>query len=245
MNRAFAIATIVLALLLSLTMVEVAVANPIIDPLVHVESPQNNKIYPSNTVQLNFTAIRGFNYTAYYYVLDEQSPKITNGATVLNDLSPGSHTLKIYANGTFTSPPNNMTHENYDMLVDVVYFSTFYSTAWVVFTVIIAFVITIVLILCWKRRQIAIRLRGEKNAAFKLGASLLFVGAGFFVPSAWQVANNYLFPFWPPIAVTRNANFHFTLGLCGISMGLLLIWLGTRKKKATQSKPEHDTLTVS
>ena len=104
MNRAFAIAATVLALLLSLTMVEVALANPIIDPLVFVESPQNNQIYPSNTVQLNFTAIRGFNYTAYYYVLDEQSPKTTNGISTLNDLTPGTHTLKIYGNGSLDFP---------------------------------------------------------------------------------------------------------------------------------------------
>ena len=235
MNRAFGIAAIILTILLASTVVDVALANPIIDPLVIVESPQNNKIYPSNTVQLNFTAIRGFNYTAYYYVLDEQSPKTTNGATILNDLFPGSHTLKIYANGTFTSPPNNMTHENYDMLVDIVYFSTFFSTAWVVFSLILAFVVMLALILFTKRRQVATALREEKNAFFLFGTVLLLFGTISCVLFTWQVTNNYLFPYWPPKALSLNPNFPFTISLIVMSTGLLLMWLGTRKSNSSKN----------
>ncbi len=241
MNRAFAITTVILILLLSSTTVDVALANPIIEPLVHVESPQNNKIYPSNTVQLNFTAIQGFNYTSYYYVLDEQSPKITNGATVLNDLSPGSHTLKIYANGTFTSPPSNMTHEGYDMLADVVYFSTYVSTAWVVFSAILAFVVIIALILFMKRRQIATALRGEKNAFFYDGMILLLFGTIVCVLFAGQVVNNYLFPHWPPKALSLNPNFPFTISLIVMSAGLLLMWLGIRKSNSSKINPSATT----
>ncbi len=241
MNRAFAIAAIVLALLLSLTLVEVALANPIIDPLVIVESPQNNQIYPSNTVQLNFTAIGGFNYTAYYYVLDEQSPKTTNGISTLNDLTPGTHTLKIYGNGSWTSQPNNITHVQNDVLVDFVYFSTYFSTAWVVFSIILALVVIIALILFTKRRQIATALRREKNAFFYDGIILLLFGTIVCVLFAGQVANNYLFPHWPLKALSLNPNIPFTVSLIVMSAGLLLIWLGIRKSNSSKVNPSATT----
>ncbi len=231
-----------------LSTAELAFANPVTEPSVNVKSPINNQNYPTNEIELKVTAFpyppSEVNFTIRYYVLDDQPSISTNGTAVLSNLSPGSHALKLYGTFSRTSDITNTTYVQNDALVSIVYFSVIYSTQWVIFSIILTLVIVATgSVLYWKRRQIARTLKGEKNVAFKLGMSLLIVGAGFFVPSAWQVANNYLFPYWPPNAVTRNSNFLFTVGLFGISMGLLLIWLGTRKKKQLSLKPEYDTLT--
>lgn len=127
MNKEFAIATVILALLLPMA-VEVAVANPLTPPIISVNSPQNNKIYSSNDVQVNFRVLpnSGYNFTSFTYVLDGQAPKATDGTTILTGLSSGSHTLTIYGTGTYRT--GNRTYEHNDILVAEVYFNSFFNT---------------------------------------------------------------------------------------------------------------------
>ncbi len=242
MSRKLAIiAAAVLTFTLTLAAVEVVSANPIIQPPVEVESPQNNKIYASNTVQLNFKALFGINYSSYYYILDNQPPKATNGTATLNDLSPGSHTLKIFGNGSYTEPFTNKTHEQHNWLLYVVYFSTVYSTAWVVFSVAMALVVIVAIVIpLIKRRQIATAFRGQKTAVFLLGAVLLLFGIIVCVPFAWQVANNYLFPHWPPRLLSVNPVLPLIASLILANVGLSLMWLGKRKRGST-SLPSSPT----
>jgi len=113
-------ATIILALLSSLMIVEIAVANPLTPPLIEINSPQNNQIYPLNTVQLNFSVLPDawFNFTSFTYVFDGQPPVATNGTTILTDLPSGSHTLTIYGRGA--SSGGGTYYEHQDMLVAIV-----------------------------------------------------------------------------------------------------------------------------
>jgi hypothetical protein len=55
------IATVILALILSLTFeAQLVSANPMFPPSIKVNSPENNKIYPSNLVPLSFTVVNAY-----------------------------------------------------------------------------------------------------------------------------------------------------------------------------------------
>jgi hypothetical protein len=236
MGKDQAIAAItVITLLLSLTFVptvmKVARADPIPDWFIQVNSPQNDKIYPSNTVEVNFTIIPNpfLNYTSFSYSLDDRDNKSTNGNTVLASLSAGSHKLTIY--GTYNAISENQT---FTSIVAVLYFSTVFSTTWIVFTVTLAAVVLVIGLLFFARRkQIVARLKGKKTRMFWLGlTSFLLFAALFFVPSVWQMTEDYLFPHYSfeLTAYFLPQSIPAIIGLVFMSLGLLLMILGTQKK---------------
>lgn len=230
MNKKLAITGFVFVLLLSAIVVNLAEANPLPTPMVVVHSPKNNEVYPSNTVQLNFTPIQSDyrNSTLFTYVLDGQSSVATNGTATLTDLPSGSHTLTIYC--TYIHQIGNRTYEYKDQVANVVYFSTEYSTARITFTVIAVAAITILpASLFFKRRQIAARLKGEKGGSFWLGAMLLVSATLAFALTAWQMTEDYLFPYWPKgIAIHLPNGFILFGALIFVAIGLVLMRFGTQ-----------------
>jgi hypothetical protein len=237
MNKVLALAaTIILALLLSLVVgvmvVKVAFANPIESPLIQVNSPQNNKIYSSNDIQLDFTALpnTGYNFTSFAYSLDGQAAKATNGSTILTNLSYGSHTLIIYGTGTYKI--GNNTFEHNDTVVAMVYFDALFSTSWVVFTIILIAVIAIGLLIFFnKRRQLITRLKGKKTVSFWFGLlCFLFSATLFFVPSVWQMADDYLFPHYPQ-GISVFPGYGIIFGLVFMGIGFYMMMLGTQESR--------------
>ncbi len=232
MKQAAALAVVALTFLF-LSTAELAVANPIMAPVVDVESPVNNQVYPASDVELKFSPLSWYTFSEYYYVLDDQAPTPINSTATLTGLSAGSHMLKIYGNGTLTisSPPSH-TFQSNDELVSVIYFSTFFSTAWVIFAAVIVFIFTAIPFVIYKKRvQIKSAFKGEKNAIFSVGLVLFVLSSLAFVSFAWQVVSNFLFPYWPPRALTPNYNIPFVLSLFFLSLGLLIMWLSTVKRQ--------------
>jgi hypothetical protein len=223
------IAAVILTLLLSLNSgVQMVSANPISLPFINVNSPENNKIYSSNQVTLNFTVIDTHrNYTSFSYSLDGQEPIDTNKSGVLTNLPSGSHTLKIYGNATDDAYWNG--HE----LLNIVYFSTIYSTAWLTFALILAVSLaTLSLLIFFGRKRIAARLKREKKFSFWLGVlCFLFFTCLVFVPSFWHWANDYLFPRFP-VGLQDSPIFGIIISIPFMVIGLLLMLFGTRKNKS-------------
>jgi hypothetical protein len=83
-----------------------------------------------------------------------------------------------------------------DMLLDVLYFSTNYSTSWVVFIVVLlATSVPLSVGLFVNRRAVAERLRRKKTGSFWVGlACFLFFAVFVFGPAIWQLTNKHLFP---------------------------------------------------
>ena len=236
-----ALASILLTFLV-LPGAEMVLANPVSQPSVTVQSPINNQIYCTNEVELKATAfpypINVVNFTLRYYILDDQPPIPTNGTAILSNLSPGSHALKLY--GTFSTQDSNKTHEQNDALVSTVYFSVIYSTQWVIFTVVLALVLGITcLVLFRRRRQIKAALERPKRDVFFVGSVLLFFSSIPTVYFAWQIASNYLFPYWPPKLFVLNSGMPFIVSLFFLCLGLLLMRFGTHKKADT---PKPNTI---
>ena len=222
------IATVILMLFLSLNSgVQMVSANPISLPPINVNSPENNKIYSSNQVTLNFTVIGYRNYTSFSYSLDGQEPIDTNKSGVLTNLPPGSHTLIIYGNAT------DDTYWNGHELLNIVYFSTIYSTAWLTFTLILTVSLaTLSLLIFFRRKQIATRLKQEKKFSFWLGLPcFLFFTCLVFIPSFWHWANDYLFPRFP-VEIESSPIFGIIISIPFMVIGLLLMYFGTRKNKS-------------
>jgi hypothetical protein len=233
MKRLEALATVALAFLI-LSTTGLVFANPIAEPGVNVQSPVNNQNYMTPEVELKAVPFpyppSVVNFTIKYYILDDKLATTTNGTAVLTDLSSGSHTLKIY--GTFSSQYSNSSiHEQNDTLVSIVYFSVIYSTRWVIFAIALTLVIAIIgLTLYRKRRQIKTALKGEKNGIFSVGLVAFVLSSLSFVFFTWQVVGHYLFPYWPPKALTPNYNIPFVLSLFFLSLGLLIMLLSCTKK---------------
>jgi hypothetical protein len=234
-RRTFTTATIILSLsisLLTLTQViDLAAANPIPAPLIRVDSPQNLQIYSSNNVFLNFTIIpnTGMNLSSFIYSIDEQAAKATDGNTILSGLPSGSHVLKIYGTSV-------LSHGNYAPLYNstlaIVYFSTFYSTSWIVVTAILTVALAVSSVIVFKkRRKMVGALRGKKTFSFWLGlVCFLFFLTLVFIPSAWQMANDYLFPYYPRGLTVSFAGYGAVFGLIFMGVGLILMRLGTKKE---------------
>ena len=222
-------ATMFLALLLSLTLgVQMVSANPVFAPPIKVNSPENNKIYPSNQVALNFTVINAYhNYMSFSYSLDGKDPIDTNQSCVLTNLPSGSHTLIIYGNST------EDTYWGGHELLGIVYFSTTYSTAWLTFGLILgASIVVLSLLIFFGRRRIATRLKNAKKFSFWLGlVGFLFFTCFVFIPSFWHWANEYLFPQFP-IEHEVSPVFGFIFSVPFMVLGLFLMWVGTRKGKS-------------
>jgi hypothetical protein len=209
-------------------------ANPVAMPVVNVQSPINNQNYPTNNIKLKTTAYAvpsSVNFSITYYVLDDQQAAPTNGSTILSDLSSGSHTLKLYGTRSVFDYYTNSTKKYNDELGSVVYFSVIYSTQWVIFTVILVLFLAITsLVLFKKRRQIKAALKRPKRDVFFVGVVMLFFSGMFTIYFAWQVAYNYLFPYWPPKFMASNPNLNFIFSLIFFSLSLLLMLSGTHKK---------------
>jgi hypothetical protein len=235
---AAAVLTLLLTLTVGMQFLSSALANPIPVPLIRVYSPQNNKIYSSNDVQLNFTEAvfpnTGISVSSFGYSLDGKPIESTNGSTILAGLSSGSHTLTIY--GTVTYSLGNEVHENNSTLA-IVYFSTSYSTAWIVFSISMAVAIFFgSLILLFKRRQFVSALKGRKTFSFWLGlVCFLFFAILVFAPATWQAANDYLFPYYPHgMTVMLFPDGGITFGLIFMVIGWFLMRRGTRKNQTVE-----------
>jgi hypothetical protein len=230
MDRKSALVATVTLTLLSLTFVaQMASANPIPYLPIHVVSPENNKVYSSNQVELNFTVIGGFaggNFASFSYSLDGQEPAYTNQSCVLVNLPPGDHTLIIYGNDTAD------TYWNGHQLLSIVYFSTIYPAALVSFvTALIAALAILSLLLFFRRKQIATRIKREKKVTFWIGLPcFLFFTTIVFVPSLWNWTNDYLFPRYP-VEIHISPIFGIIFSIPFIVFGLMLMWFGTRKSK--------------
>ncbi len=222
-NRLFALAALsafLVSIALSAQVIGSALPNPLPPPLIRVDSPVNNKVYPSNDVQLNFTVLPDpvITLTSFTYKLDEQETKETNGSTLLTCSSWGSHTLSIYGKGS------------YDSILAVVYFSTGYSTTWVVFTLILVVVASAISLTVFAlRRRLVTTLKRRKTASFWVGLACFLLFTFLLAESAGYAASDYLFPHYPQ-ALSVNA---FPVGaiilgflLCA---GLYFMWSGTRK----------------
>jgi hypothetical protein len=241
-NKTFSIVTVISLLLASLALgaqsIGLALANPLPPPLIKLNSPQNNKIYSSNDIQLNFTVLpnTGIDFKEFSYSLDGQINQTTNENTILTDLSAGTHTLKMYGKGTY--PIGNSIQEH-NFLLTIVYFSVSYSTAWVIFALVVAVVFSMILLmLVLKRRQLVRALKGRKTASFWIGlVCFWFFAILVFIPNLWWMAGDYLFPHYP------NSSFFIffpysslILGLVFMLIGLCLMKFGTKKGLLAESK---------
>ena len=198
-------------------------------PMINVHSPQNNFVYPSNTVALNFSAMphSAYNFTSYSYSLDEQPPKSTDGYTLLTGLSPGSHVLEIRGNGSWAG-----MSEKENMLLARIYFSNAYSNAWVTFTAVSCVLVALVSFAVFmNRKNIATRLRSEKTGSFWLGTVCFAASIVALVPSAWWYLDFYLFPHYPRGVSIPPFPF-LVLSFIGLAAAFALMAYGTRRKGA-------------
>jgi hypothetical protein len=237
MNPKKTVIPIILALFLSLIagVVGLASANPILMPLVVVDSPQNNQIYATTQVQLKFalSPYAYYNFSSFAYSLDGQPTKATDGNTVLTNLAAGSHTLTIYGNGTYQSDYNAYTTHN-DLVLAIVYFSVVYSTAWVTFGLILfaAFSVTS-LVLFTNRRQLASRFKAKKTLSFWFGLTCFLFASLFFIANGWGMASNYLFPYYPHRleVILFSPVLFFIGGMVFMVLGVGMMVLGTKERR--------------
>lgn len=225
------ILTLLLSLAFASTVFKVVAADPIPEWFVQVNSPQNDKIYPSNTVEVNFvvTPNSELAYSSFTYSIDGQAAKPTNGNTVLTDLPSGSHTLTIYGTGNWST-----TQVFSDTPVAVIYFSTVYSTAWVELSAIsVAAIAAIGLFLFWKHKQIAARFKGEKTGSFWGGLTLFLLFTALFIPSAWGITYNALFPRYSFGMITspQLVDAFLVIILVFMAVGVLLMVHGSKPNR--------------
>jgi hypothetical protein len=221
--------TAFLVILLAAASLGVVAANPISLPMVKVVSPQNNCVYTTNAVGLNFSAWQysAYNFSSYSYSLDGQPAKATDGYTLLTDLSPGSHVVEIYGNGSWAG-----TSEKQNMFLARVYFSNVYSTAWVTFTAVsTVFAALVSFAVFMNRKNISARLRSEKTGNFWLGIVCFAASIVALVPSAWWYIDLYLFPRYPRGFSIPPLPF-LVLSFVGLVVSFALMAYGTRRKGA-------------
>ena len=204
-----------------------AAANPLPPPVIRVESPTNNQVYPSGEVWLNFTRFPDTDYvTSITYSLDGHAEISTNGSTLLSGLPAGSHSLALYAK-------LSADRDDYGFMITKIYFSTYYSTAWVTFaTVFIAVLATGLLALFFIRRRLTAALKRKKTEPFWIGLGVLLLGALFFGLLVEGAAYDYLFPVHHSGLVVNNPYPCLFLSLFFISVGLVLMRRGIKKEQA-------------
>ena len=123
-----------------------ATANPIVPPYIHIQSPQN-KIYSSNEIELNFVAPsvelpENTYFTSFSYVLDNFAVVTINGNLTLTGLPWGSHSIIVYA----------QDNEGLSYFSQTVYFDVIFST-WVLAALIIAAFVFAGLLVYLKKRK--------------------------------------------------------------------------------------------
>jgi hypothetical protein len=215
--------------------VAVSSANPYIEAMIEVASPVNNQLYSSNSVQLTFSVLHGYNITSFSYSVDGQARKETNGSTMLTDLPSGTHSLAIYGNYTtsYTTGNQTRTYNHNNELLQIVHFNTNYPTNWIVFTIVFtAVVVPIVAVLALKRRQLSRRLKGSKNPLFWLGVASSLFAIVVSASSVWYYTSKYLFP--PPLYPHGTVFYSLVdavFGLIFLLIGVALMALGTRHSK--------------
>jgi hypothetical protein len=219
-------------LVLSVSTLEVAVANPLRTSMISVNSPTNNYVYSTGDVWLQFTNIDrvAYNFSSYSYSLDGGAVQPTDGNTKLTNLAAGSHKLIIYGNGTNGWSPNQ------GVLLEIVYFNVNYSEAWVTFTLSTAvFIAVLFLGLLVNRKRLMARLRTKKTVWFWLGLFAVVLASLFVVPLGWNQLNNYLFPHDSRGAVTIYTVPFVFGGLIVMGFGFLFMLIGTRNKNKQAS----------
>ena len=122
-----------------------ATANPIIPPYVHIQSPQN-KIYSSNEIELNFAAPsvelpENTYFTLFSYRLDNFAVVTIDGNLTLTSLPWGSHSIIVYA----------QDNEGLLYFSQTVHFDVIFSTAWVLAAFIIAAFVCVGLLVYLKK----------------------------------------------------------------------------------------------
>lgn len=167
-NKTFLIVIVISVLLASSALGEhfigTVLANPLPGPNLNVTSPQDNKIYSSNNIQLDFTVLPNIDekYTSFSYILDGQQPQETDGSTILTGLSEGSHTLQIHGNTTYMDGDSVV---EYSPVLAIIHFSIAYSTSWIVLTIVtVAAFSMILLVFVIKRRQLLRAGKGKKTS---------------------------------------------------------------------------------
>jgi len=237
MKKLYAISILVLLLFLAAISIGIVAANPLPASLVSVQSPRNNQVYPSDSIQLIFTPTAE-NCTSFSYVLDDRSPVTTDGHTTITNLSWGSHELTIYANRTLAAM--GFVQEDKNMVASVVYFSVVYSPALVaVVAITLPAAIIVSLSLFFRHRQIAVRLKGKKSGVFWFGTLLFVPGFLIFIVFSLMVANDYLFPYWPKGLIIYLFPYWLTAIVCIIftCIGFGLMWWGTQQSQEANKKP--------
>jgi uncharacterized protein YhhL (DUF1145 family) len=227
MNRKLILTAIIFSALLVSTLVgvqciKVAKANPIISPDIWVSSPQN-KVYNSTEVQLSFWPNTPFvNFTSFSYSLDGRANVAINDNTTLTGLSFGSHSIVVYGTDTAGKTYSSWT----------IHFDVFYSTARVVFDIVIVAVVCVGLLICFKKRKtLAMAFRAKKTASFWYGLIALGFGSLFFFPSAWTfISVNYLYPPNQPSEIFIDP-FVIGVGILFMVTGLLLMKSGIKKRQ--------------
>ena len=111
-----------------------ATANPIIPPYIHIQSPQN-KIYSSNEIELNFAAPsvelhENTYFTSFSYKLDNFSVVTIDGNSTLTSLPWGSHSIIVYA----------QDNEGLSYFSQTVYFDVYFNSMGLAALIIAAFV---------------------------------------------------------------------------------------------------------
>ena len=196
---------------------------------IEVTSPQNNYVYPSGDVWLNFAPQNSLyvNYSSYSINLDGQMQNIAGNQNFhLQNLSAGSPKLEIYGNistGYFA---------NQTELLSIVYFNAYYSSNWVTFLMALSIVVAVLSVLLFaKRRQITMRLKGKKNGLFWLGLTIAILASFIVVPLGYSMLNSYLFPFYDYLVVRLLPDPFVYGGLAAIGIGILLMAIGTVQAK--------------
>jgi hypothetical protein len=216
--------------------VNLAEANPVPPTFIVVNSPENNKIYYSTEVQLDFTLIphHDTELTSFAYSLDGHAHVATNGSTVITGLSHGSHTLTIYGTATITHDDYENTHLN--QTLDVVYFNIFFSTQWVFLSLALSSVI--VAVTCTgllARKRLVRALRGKKTFGFWFGlAWFLFFAAITYTPSL-RMINDYLYPQYPPDFGSIGFDWGVIFGIIFMAIGLVVMKTGIKQSQEPQT----------
>ena len=217
------IVSVILVSLFGAPIKNVANANPLPPPVIIVNSPQNNQVYPSGEVWLNLTRLPNTEYvTLVAYSLDGKPERKTNGSELLSGLSAGSHTLALYAN-------LSETRQDYGFIITKVYFSVNYSTSWVVFAGVSSTVLAVSLSAVFiTRHRLMASLKRKKTSLFWFGLCLLSLGILWFALLVGSATFDYLFPVYHSGLIVNLTFPSLLFSWFLIGIGMVLAWRGLK-----------------